>query len=302
MTRITIPADAAPRPIGFSSTDVLLLVMVLVWGVNYIIIKAVLAQIEPLAFNAVRFALAALTLAGVAWASKAPRPSRTDFWQLGRLGLLGNTIYQLCFIQGIAQTRVGNAALIMAAVPVQTAVISHLKGAERLRQRDALGLLISFAGIATVVLGSGADVSFGGDMLGDLLIFTATMCWSFYIVWMKPLADKYGPIAVTAWTMGLGAIPLVLVSIPAVLAQPWSGVSTPAWSGLIFSALGALVLAYLIWSLGVQRLGASRTSLYSNLTPFVVALVAWAWLGEVPTAWQGAGAVGIFAGIWLTRT
>jgi drug/metabolite transporter (DMT)-like permease len=302
VTQITVDAAADARPVGFTSTDALLVVMVLVWGVNYIVLKAVMREIEPLAFNAVRFSLAATALAAIARVRGAPVPVRRDVVRLLGLGLLGNTIYQFSFILGLAQTRTGNAALIMAAVPVQTAVISHLRGAERLRARDATGLAISFCGIATVVLGSRAGVAFGGSMRGDLMIWVATVCWSFYIVGMKPLADRYGPVTVTAWTMGLGAVPMVLLSIPAVLAQQWRTVSTPAWVGLFFSAMGALVVAYMIWSRGVQRLGAARTALYSNLTPFVVALAAWAWLGEPPTWWQAAGAVGIFTGIWLTRT
>jgi drug/metabolite transporter (DMT)-like permease len=283
-------------------TDLLLVCMVLIWGVNYIVLKSVMREIEPVAFNAVRFGLAATCLSGIAILRRVPRPVPADVRRLAVLGLLGNTIYQFLFIEGLAHTRTGNVALIMAAVPVQTAVISHLKGQERMRGRDALGLLISFAGIATVVLGSRADVSFGGSILGDLLTFGATICWSFYIVGMKPLADRYGPVAVTAWAMGLGAIPLVLVSLPAVAAQPWATVSRGSWAGLVYSATGALVIAYLIWSRGVQRLGAPRTALYSNLTPFVVALAAWVALGERPTPWQAAGAAGIFTGIWLTRT
>ncbi len=276
--------------------------MVLIWGINYIVLKAVLREIEPLAFNAVRFTLAASSLALIAWMRRSPRPSPRDVVRLAGLGILGNTIYQYGFIEGVAHTRAGNAALIMAAVPVQTAVISHLRGDERLRPRDGLGLLVSFAGITTVVLGSGTEVVFGGTMVGDLLVFGATICWSFYIVGLKPLADRYGPVAVTAWAMGIGAIPLVLYSVPAVLAQPWRGVPAPAWAGLVFSAMGALVVAYIIWTRGIQRLGAARTAIYSNVTPFVVAIAAWALLGERPTAWQAAGAAGIFTGIWLTRT
>jgi drug/metabolite transporter (DMT)-like permease len=94
----------------------------------------------------------------------------------------------------------------------------------------------------------------------------------------------------------------VLVSAPALAAQEWAGVSGGAWAGLVASALGALVIAYLIWFRGVERLGPSRTAMYSNFTPVVVALSAWPLLGEVPTLWQAAGAAGIFGGIVLTRT
>lgn len=294
-------AAAHSRAVGFTPTDALLVVMVLVWGLNYILLKAVLREMSPFAFNAVRFGVAALSLMLIAMLLHAPRPVGPDMRRLALLGLLGNTLYQFAFIKGVALTRAGNAALIMAAVPVQTAVLSHLHGVERLRLRDAAGLALSTAGIVTIVAGSGADVG-GASVAGDLLVFLSTTCWAVYVVAAKPFADRYGPITATAWTMGFGAVPLLLLSIPAVVAQPWGAVSGAAWAGTLASALGALVLAYLIWFRGVQRLGPSRTAMYSNFTPVVVALSAWPLLGETPTLWQAAGAAGIFGGIYVTRT
>ncbi len=296
-------ARATPEgSIGFTGTDGLLTLMVFVWGVNFIVIKAAMTAFTPLAFNAVRFGLAAGCVMLIAQARGAARPPRELLGRFFLLGLLGNAIYQIAFIEGVARTRAGNAALIMAAVPVQTAVISHLRGHERLRARDALGLLISTAGIAVIVLGSGKTVDFGGTIAGDLLVLASTVCWSVYTIGAKPLADRFGPMTATAWTMGFGAVPLVLVSVPSLVRQDWGDVTAPAWAGLVFSALGALVLAYLIWYRGVQRLGPSRTAIYSNFTPVVAMLAAWALLGETPTGWQVAGAGGIFSGIWLTRT
>lgn len=304
VTNAATATETAPlaRPAGFSRIDALMAVMVLVWGVNYSIIKVSMREIEPLAFNAVRFALAATTLAIIAWLSGARMPSRGDLPKLALLGIIGNAVYQYGFIEGVAHTRAGNAALIMAAVPVETAVLSHLLGHERLRRRDVLALMVSAVGIATIVLGSGKDVAFGGSIRGDLLIFGATLCWSVYIIGCKPFADSYGPVTSTAWTIGLGSIVLIGYSIPAVGAQHWSAVSGPAWAGLLFSTAGALVLSYLIWFQGLRHLGPTRTAIYSNFTPVVVMLSAWPILGERPTLWQLAGAAGIFTGLWLTRT
>jgi drug/metabolite transporter (DMT)-like permease len=289
-------------PAGFTGTDALLAVMVLVWGINYIVLKAVLREVEPLAFNALRFGLAAAVLALMAWWRGMPVPARADLTRLAALGFLGNTVYQFGFIEGVAHTRAGNAALIMAAVPAQTAVLSHLAGHERLRARAVLGLLLSAAGITTIVLGSGKDVGFGGGMAGDLLVASATLCWSLYVVGAKPLADRYGATVVATWTFGIGAVPLVLLSLPAIAAQDWHRVSGGSWAGLVGSSLGALVLSYLIWFRGVQRLGPARTAVYSNVTPVVVMLCAWPLLGEQPTAWQLLGAAGIFGGLGLTRS
>ncbi|MBI4542254.1 MAG: DMT family transporter [Gemmatimonadetes bacterium] len=295
-------AASDPRAVGFTRTDALLALMVLLWGVNFIVVKAALGVFAPLSFNAVRFSIAAIAVVAVAWVSGSRRPAAALLPRLAALGILGNTCYQLAFIEGIARTRAGNAALLMAAVPVQTAVIGHFRGHERLRGRDVAGLALSCAGVAAIVLGSGREVGFGATVTGDLLVFAATVCWSLYTIGTKPLADALGSIAATAWTMAIGAVPLVLVAVPAVLAQEWRAVTPAAWGAVVFSSLGALVVGYLIWYHGVRRLGASRTAFFSNFTPVVALLAAWALLGEVPTLWQGLGAAGIFGGIGLTRT
>ena len=276
--------------------------MVVVWGVNFIVIKDALREIQPMAFNGLRFALAAVTIATLAFFRGEPRPSPSDLWRLALLGVLGNTIYQFGFIEGVARTRAGNAALIMAAVPVQTAILSHLLGRARLTARNAAGLALAAVGIATIVLGSGRQVGFGGTMHGDLLMLFATVCWSLYTVAGKPMVDRLGPLSTTAWTMGLGTLPLLLIATPSLVATDWNTVSAGALGAMVFSSLGALVLAYLVWYRGVQRLGPAHTSMYSNFVPVVAMLTAWAFLGEVPTAWQGIGALGIFGGIYLTRT
>lgn len=301
---VPVPLPAPPaRPVGFSGTDILMLLMVTIWGVNFIVMKAVLPAFDsPLTFNAVRFAVASVAIAAIAAASRAKRPPAVLLGRLALMGLIGNTAYQLAFIEGIAHTRAGNAALLMAAVPVEIAVLSHLLGHERLRPRDVAGLAIATAGIGTIVLGSGRDIGFGGTAMGDLITFGSTLLWTWYAIGMKPLSDALGPIVATAWTMVLGGIPLVLVGLPTALAQDWHRVRPAVWAGTLYSALGSLVIAYVFWNRGIVRLGPARTSLFSNFTPVVALLTAWPLLGETPTPWQLLGAAGIFSGIYLTRT
>jgi drug/metabolite transporter (DMT)-like permease len=241
-----------------------------------------------------------------AWAVKARRPPKGALPRLALLGVVGNTLYQYCYIEGMARTRAGNAALIMAAVPVLTGVGSHMLGHERLRWRDVWGLGLSAAGLTVLILGSGEAVRFGGDwsaVAGDLLMLLAVIFWTAYTIGAKPLVDELGPTVTTAWTMGLGAIPLLLICIPSAVAQPWGHITPAAWTGtIVISSLGSLVLAYLIWYRGVSRLGSTRTAFYSNLTPIVTLATAWPLLHEVPTPWQIGGAAGIFAALGLIRS
>ncbi len=99
-----------------------------------------------------------------------------------------------------------------------------------------------------------------------------------------------------------GAIPLLLISAPAIASTEWSAVSLVVWSAILFSGLGALVVAYLCWYRGVRLLGPTRASMYGNLQPVVALIFAWMLLHEVPTIMQGMGAASIITGLMLTRT
>src|SRR5687768_11034366 len=131
-------------------TDVLLLLMAFIWGVNIAVVKYGTLVLPPLAYNGVRVAIAAVALLGIAAAMRDRWPSRRDTIALLLLGLLGNGIYQVLFIEGIAQTRAGNAALVLAATPAFVAIGGWLARIERVRSRAVVGIAISFAGIALV--------------------------------------------------------------------------------------------------------------------------------------------------------
>jgi drug/metabolite transporter (DMT)-like permease len=99
-----------------------------------------------------------------------------------------------------------------------------------------------------------------------------------------------------------GAICLDVYSWRAVVATPWSAAPPAAYGAMLFSGLGALVIAYLLWYRGVRLIGPTRTAMYSNLQPIFAVLVAWAVLGELPTVWQGVGAASIMSGLVLARS
>ncbi|MFQ5530765.1 MAG: EamA family transporter, partial [Gemmatimonadota bacterium] len=95
--------------------DVAIFVLVLIWGINFSVVKALLDQFDPLALNGVRFALGAAVLAPFALRGGAYRAfTRRDWLAVTALGLVGNALYQVLFITGIDGTLAGNAALILA--------------------------------------------------------------------------------------------------------------------------------------------------------------------------------------------
>lgn len=298
------PARAPARtPAGELTAELGLLAMVLIWGVNFSVIKVALAELHPLAFNAFRFPLAALVL----WAvlrrrGKGPAPARGDVARIVVLGVLGNVVYQLFFIFGMDRTTAGNASILLASTPIWTTLFSNLAGHEPVRPVIWLGVLGTVAGMALVVLGREAAVAAGGGrLLGDLLMVGASVSWSVYTVGAQRLVHRYGSLPVAAWTLWIGAAGLVLVGAVPLAATPIRAVSPLAWGATAYAGALGIGIAYMLWYFGVRRLGNTRTAVHSNLVPVVALLVAWVWLGEQPALPQLAGAAIIIAGVSLTR-
>jgi drug/metabolite transporter (DMT)-like permease len=279
--------------------------MAIIWGVNFSVVKFGTTLVEPLAYNGLRVSLAAVVLVSIVSLGRASFPSRRDILALMALGVLGNGIYQYFFVQGIARTSASDAALVVAASPAFIAIISRLRGIERTGVRGVVGILLSVAGIACVVLGTtqgaGDEGSGHSSLSGDLLVLCGSLAWAAYTVLLKPYTERVPGLQLSAFTMVGGALSLLLVAWPAVARANWSTVPLLGWGAVLYSGIFALVIAYLFWYRGVRVIGPTRTAMYSNLQPIIAVLVAWAMLGETPTIWQAVGAVSIMAGLVLTR-
>ena len=289
------PQSAAP---GFGLVDVGLLATVLIWSVNFSVVKATLLHIPPLVFNTFRLVGATALLLGFArFAPKRPWTGR-DLIRLLLVSLVGHTAYQLLFISGIDVTTASNSALLLGMTPVAVGAMGAMARVESLSPR-------AWAGIALTLLGGyfvmDSSNNGGESLKGDLLVLAATLCWSAYTVAGKSLVEKHGAVTVTAYSILIGTLFFLPVSLPAFTrsvlhAAPWT-----AWAGTAFSCVFALVFAYLFWFFGVQRVGPTRTAIYSNLTPAFAMFVSWLFLGEHIYPLQLVGATVIILGVHLVR-
>jgi drug/metabolite transporter (DMT)-like permease len=296
-------APAAASASVRRSTELGLAVMVLVWGVNFSVVKWALEVFSPLAFNALRFGLAAVFVF-VVLRSQGPLrlPDRRDVPRVVMLGLIGNVGYQMAFILGLDLTRAGHASLMLALTPMFTALLSARFGHERPTLATWLGGATSLLGVALVTGGAFWEGASARVVAGDLILVGAAMIWAVYTVGARSLVRRYGSVQTTAWTLWVGAAGVLLAGTPALAAQQWSGIAWQAWGGLAFSAIFAIGLSYLIWYRGVERIGNTATAIYSNLTPVVAVAVATAWLGEPLTATAVVGAALTIGGVLMVRS
>lgn len=286
----------------FGKTDALLVLMATIWAVNFSVVKYATSVMTPLAVTGIRVAMAASVLLTIAFLQRKPWPPRRDILALMMLGVIGNGVYQLFFVEGLSRTKVGNAVLIVAAAPAFIAIVSRIRGIERLRHRTVAGVALSISGVALVVYGSARSDHSTATLIGTLLVFGGVLLWTVFTVGVQPLAVRVNPVQLSALTMSGGVLPLLIATPRAIAATDWSAVGLSAWAALLYASVVSMVIAYLFWYRGLRVLGPTRTSIYGNLQPVIAIIVAWVFLNEAPTIWQGVGTGTIMTGIYLTRS
>jgi drug/metabolite transporter (DMT)-like permease len=298
-TSSTVASPAAPRALSLS--DLALVLVVIIWGTNYTVVKEALGSFPPLAFMALRFGLAAVAMAVVLHTREGWKPlPRATLLKLVGLGLVGNTLYQFCFIMGLAHTTAANSGMLAAGTPVLTALLGAAFGVDRLSRPLAMGLALAVPGMLLIVSARGPDLD-ASTRLGDFLILGASLCWALYTVGIRSLGAELSALRITALTMLTGAPGVVLMGLPSVMSLELGSIGPGAWFGVVYSALIPLVLAYVVWSRSVQAVGSSRTGIYNSGTPVVAATTAWLVRGEQPTWMQILGAALVISGVLLSR-
>ncbi|MDP3716532.1 MAG: DMT family transporter [Acidobacteriota bacterium] len=284
--------------------DAALLLMVLIWGSNFSVVKVALRDFPEIPFNAMRLLIGSAVFLGVLWwhrdseRQQAPL-TRADWLQLLFLGAVGTFLYQLCFVGGVRRTSVANGSLIVGCSPIVIALLSAWAGHERIKPVRWVGVFLALGGLYLVV-GRGAELS-SQTLYGDALMIAAVLCWAVYSVASQPILKRHSALTVIGLTFSIGAALYVVMMIPVLLRVDWSSISAQSWGLMVGSALLALNLSYYIWYTGLKKLGGSRTSVYSYLTPVVAMVVAAVWLSEPISANQVAGAGAIFTGLLITR-
>jgi drug/metabolite transporter (DMT)-like permease len=267
-----------------------MLLTCLIWGVNFSVMKFAMQSLPPFALNAIRFTVASATLWLVAAALEpgTPLPWRVRA-RLAGLGVLGNTLYQIGFILGLARTTAGNSSLLVASTPLMTAVFGSALGVERLTPAVAGAIGVGTVGVALVVFAK--EVTFSlATMSGDLLTLAAVACWAIFTHGVRSVSRLASPLRVAAWTTIGGTPLLVLIGIPDLVRLDWGAVSPLTWGAVLYASFLSIVVAYLIWNRSVYRIGGNRTALLGVTVPVFALATAAIVLGERPTMVQLAGA------------
>ena len=285
--------------------DAALVGVAMIWGLNIPIMKIGLDRIDPYVFNAIRLTLSTVVLAVCAQAERRYtvqlKPSVSGIHLL-IYGILASGLYQLLFLLGIDRTTSGNTAMIMATVPMWTALLARVLIGERLIPLAWCGLIVALIGTATVAL-QNADVTAGSAYLqGNLCVLGAALVWSAATVFSRPMLTLISPLQLAA-SAAVITWPLHLLFAVGRYENSLSSLqSTDIWLIIAYAGILSSGLALPMWNLGVRHAGAAHAAIIQNLIPIVAILAAWVWRNETASPTQIFGGGLILTGLVIMRS
>ena len=252
---------------------------------------------EPFAVATWRIAGGAAVLLALAWRLHpgAFVPRRSDWGRLFGLALLGIVLNQGLFLVGLERSTPMNAGLVICLIPVFSYIAAVLLRTERFSGRRAVGVAVAVAGAVPLFLSRGGDLS-ADHAIGNGLMALNALCYSFYLVWSKPILRRMPPLVLVAWVYALSVPWLPLFAAGTELVPE---AAPTAWWSLAYVLVFPTILAYALNSFALARVDASTTAFFVFTQPIITAVASYFVIGERPTRALFVAGVGLLVGMAL---
>jgi drug/metabolite transporter (DMT)-like permease len=262
----------------------LFVLLSLIWGYNWVVMKKVMRYADPFDFSAYRTLFGALSLFVVlALRGKSLRPVALGPTLL--LGLLQTTAFTALIQWALVSGGAGKTAVLVYAMPFWLLPMAWVLLGERVRGLQWLAVAVALVGLVFILDPWKAQ----GELFSTLLALLASVSWAASAVLVKRIRARVEVdlLSLTAWQMLLGAI--VLCGLAWVLPSEPPRLTTYFIVALIYNALFATGLAWLLWLVILDRLPAGLAGLSSLAVPAVGVLSGWIELGERPSGPESFG-------------
>ncbi len=244
----------------------------IIYGANYLIAKGLMPdRIGASALVFLRIAGAGILFFILKFFIKE-KLDKKDLKLLALCGLLGVCMNQLFSMNGLSLTSPVDASIIVTAIPIFTVIISYFLLKEPLTTQRILGVSLGALGaILLIYLGNSSLGS--GSITGNIFVFINALSYSFYLVLVKPLMQKYKPVTVICWVFLFGFIFMFPFGISQLITTDFSVYQATDWTSLFYVIVGPTFLAYLLNMYALQYVKPSVSGSYIYVQPVVAMLL-----------------------------
>jgi drug/metabolite transporter (DMT)-like permease len=259
----------------------LILLVTLAWGLNYPLMKSVVAGYPPMTFRGLTFLLALIVIGGYGLYRRdrfrIPAGERAKVFQIGLFNML---FWHLGLILSLTLLNSGRAAIVGYSMPIWALLTSILIYKQKMTLRAGIGIVLALC--ATYLLTIDEIGKLTGQPLGMALILTAAICWGIGNAMVKHSTLTISNVVLSFWSLTLACV--ICLALGAAFELPqWRMPNLFEWLGIIYNGVIALALGYVAWFTVARRLSAVTSGLSIMLVPMVAVIGGAIWLSEAIT-------------------
>lgn len=266
---------------------------IIVWGISFVSMKLVLEVFSPVALAFVRFVIATSILVVIMLKTSKEKVEKKDLKLMALSGFLGITLYFWCENNGVMRISANSSSIIVATLPVGTLIAEAIAYKTKITMKSVMSILLSFIGVYFVI---GND-KLSGSTLGYIFMFGSIAAWSLYMIFTKPLFEKYSNITITTYQAIFGTLAFIpLMPFETIKFEMINGTII---INLLFLAILCSTMANFAYTYSMKELGIGITSLSLNLIPVVTFLFSFLILKESLNLLQVFGALLIIYSVYM---
>lgn len=274
----------------------------LFWGGAFPAAQHVVMEIPPLTAATIRFGTAGIILLVICFRSiiVARYEIKKMWFGLMIMSVTGIFGYNALFFIALQSTSAINGSLIMATTPVFMTAGAVLFLKEGWNVRLVIGLGLSIIGVILVITeGSPGKLLSLSFNKGDVLLILALFSWVTHGLVGKTVMKLIDPLVVTTLTMLVGTMGLAICSLVEGGMSAVFSMSFQAWTEMSYMSVFASVIAFFLWNQGVQKVGASRASLFMNMVPLHATWISVVFYSSEMSWEQMVGILIVISGVLL---
>jgi len=269
----------------------LALLVVVIWGLNFVIIDAGLGDVPPLLFLALRFLLVSFP---AVFFIKPPNIGWKNVLLIGSFLSLGQ--FALLYLALSLGMPPGLASLLLQTQVVLSIIVSAIVLRERPTRRQLVGIIIGMLGLAVVVIGH----SYAAPWLPVVILLLSALSWAIGNVLSRRAKASSG-LSLVVWSGLVVPIPALLLSLlvdsPPVVWQALTHLSWAAILSTLYTAVAASLIGYGIWNTLLAKYPTSAVVPFTLLVPVIGIFTAWLLVGEEATVSELIGGLVMLAGL-----
>jgi drug/metabolite transporter (DMT)-like permease len=266
--------------------------------------RVAVEDVPPLTLALLRFGQGGFILIAVLWLVRRDllRVARGDLRLFALLGALLYAVFPLLFNTSLKLTTASRGAVVLATMPLWSALLGRFGGRESLAPRQLVGVGLSIVGVAGVFVESATGFTGGGRaMTGNALMIVAALFGALYGVLAKPLLRRSPAVSVTGYGMAIGAALLLPAAIVEGFPGNLSGLPVETWLLILFLGIFGGAAGYWLITFSLARLTPTQAVAYINVNPLVATALGALFLDERLTAAFVAGFALVAAGLVLAN-